>query len=67
MWGMPGGMIDQGETPLQAAIRELLEETGIKEADLSVRGISRFLVEMPDENVRVANVHAWLLDDAGFY
>lgn len=29
-WTFPGGIIDKGETPLQAAIRETFEEVGIR-------------------------------------
>ena len=29
-WGVPGGGIDEGETPEQGALRELYEETGLE-------------------------------------
>lgn len=36
-WAMPGGRIEPGETPAEAAVRELLEETG-----LTVDGVEHF-------------------------
>ena len=38
LWELPGGSLDFGETPLQAAVRETSEETGIpvKEANLKL-------------------------------
>lgn len=40
LWGLPGGMIEAGETPEIAAVRELAEETGVDAAALGV--IDRF-------------------------
>jgi len=37
-WEFPAGLVDEGETPLQAGARELLEETGYQGGDCSVLG-----------------------------
>lgn len=35
-WNLPGGKVDEGETLLQACIREVYEETGIKIKNLQL-------------------------------
>jgi len=35
-WGIPGGHIEKGETPKEAAIRETREETSLQLGDVSV-------------------------------
>jgi 8-oxo-dGTP diphosphatase len=41
LWGLPGGHVEEGEEPLAAAHRELLEETGltVSRLDLWWRGV----------------------------
>ena len=39
LWEIPAGCVDAGESPLQAARRELLEETGYGEGDWKLLGI----------------------------
>jgi 8-oxo-dGTP pyrophosphatase MutT (NUDIX family) len=37
-WNFPGGHVEDGETPIKAAVRELLEETGLKPTSLRSLG-----------------------------
>lgn len=38
-WVTVGGMVEPGETPQGAAVREAYEETGLEVADLRLRGV----------------------------
>lgn len=41
-WANPGGNIDEGETPIQAAVRELKEETSVSIDESSLKFIGKF-------------------------
>ena len=45
-YDIPGGKIEEGETPKQTAIREMKEETGIEIQNLKYKGI--MTIEYPD-------------------
>jgi 8-oxo-dGTP diphosphatase len=54
-WELPGGGIDPGETPREAAVRELLEESGQEAEDLSFAGYARFRLG-PEQRVEYAAI-----------
>ncbi|GLX94762.1 NUDIX hydrolase [Herbidospora sp. NBRC 101105] len=46
-WELPGGGIDPGEGPHEAAVRELHEESGLRLPDLHLAGYARFWLTRP--------------------
>ena len=59
VWELPGGFIDAGETPRQAAIRELAEEAGCVARDTRWLG----LVEVNDSRPRIGALLYCEVDD----
>jgi 8-oxo-dGTP pyrophosphatase MutT (NUDIX family) len=51
IWVLPGGAIDPGETPADALVREMWEETGLHVRPTAVRGV----YSGPEFRVRYAN------------
>lgn len=54
LWQMPQGGIDKGETPEEAAWRELYEETGIRSASLIAEAPDWIHYDLPPELVGIA-------------
>ena len=50
LWGIPGGKIDKGETPLQAVIREIKEETGYDVSNQPIENLGTVYIEYNDKD-----------------
>jgi 8-oxo-dGTP diphosphatase len=61
-WALPGGFMDMNETPEQAAIRELEEETGVK-----VKSLKQFrtygAIDRDPRHRTISTVYFAILDD----
>ncbi|HEY3011085.1 MAG TPA: NUDIX domain-containing protein [Micromonosporaceae bacterium] len=53
VWSLPGGGIDHGEHPADAAVREIAEETGLTVTITGLRGVVSDITEMPWRGVAV--------------
>jgi 8-oxo-dGTP diphosphatase len=56
-WELPGGIIDQGETPRESAIRELFEETNQSLSDLDYKGLMKFQLK-PDDRIEYGALYS---------
>jgi 8-oxo-dGTP pyrophosphatase MutT (NUDIX family) len=51
-WGLPKGLVEEGEAPEQAAVREVLEETGLFAKILEPLGDISYWYVWDDERIR---------------
>jgi ADP-ribose pyrophosphatase len=59
---IPGGMVDEGESPRDTAARELLEETGYQARTVSLLGETR-----PNPAIQNNWLHTFVAEDCIFY
>jgi ADP-ribose pyrophosphatase YjhB (NUDIX family) len=64
VWSLPKGHVEDGETPEDAAIREVEEETGIRGSVLAPLGVIDFWFVAEQRRVH-KTVHHYLLDAVG--
>ncbi len=53
-WQLPQGGIDEGESPVEAAFRELEEETGTSNAEILAESTDWLTYNLPEESLGIA-------------
>lgn len=61
-WELPGGSIDENESPRECAIRELKEETNQELTRLDFKGIMEFQLK-PDDRIEYGALFSGLLSE----
>lgn len=64
LWTSPGGHMDKGETPTDAALREVLEETGLRISRSSLKHISSQVITS-HRTGKEFELHAFIADIPG--
>jgi len=64
LWSLPKGHIEDGESAVEAALREVEEETGIVGRVLAPLGVIDYWFTAPDRRVH-KTVHHYLMEAAG--
>lgn len=59
-WANPGGFIDEGEQPIDAAVRELYEETGVSLASNELKFVGIFDKENRDPRMKICVTYAFV-------
>ncbi|HLD41540.1 MAG TPA: NUDIX domain-containing protein [archaeon] len=63
-WAVPKGLIEKGETPEQAALREVKEETGIEAKILEKLGENKYFYRREGKTI-AKTVHIFLMEGTG--
>ncbi|HEX6887619.1 MAG TPA: NUDIX hydrolase [Candidatus Nanopelagicales bacterium] len=64
LWSLPKGHVEEGETPEQAALREVLEETGLVGRILAPLGVIDFWFVVEDKRIH-KTVHHYVIEAIG--